>query len=206
MKRHITTSLLSVIVAAALIVPLSACGNRTESLTQGGGAVQEQPADGTNNTSSEQNQDQEQETNNVQTEPAQPEEPALVKEQISVFYTDDDMMELHEQKSDIEFADPKDKLKVMFTALQKDGAKGEASLWKHAELLSAKQDGAAVTLDLHLPDEARLGAPGEMLAIQALTRTYFQLQDVTSIDLLVDGEAVDSLMGHEEIDHPITKP
>ncbi|MBP3961084.1 GerMN domain-containing protein [Paenibacillus lignilyticus] len=205
MKRHITTSLLSVIVAAALIVPLSACGNRTEPLTQGG-AVQEQPAEGTNNTSTDPEQDQDQEANNAQTDPAQPEAPALVKEQISVFYTDDDMMELHEQKSDIEYGDPQEKLKAMFTALQQDGLKGEASLWKHAELLSAKQEGAAVTLDLHLPDEARLGAPGEMLAIQALTRTYFQLQDVTSIDLLVDGEAVDSLMGHEEIDHPITKP
>ncbi|WP_165822394.1 GerMN domain-containing protein [Paenibacillus montanisoli] len=202
MKRHMTTSVLSIMVAAALIVPLSACGvkeqSQQEQQVQAGGNV---PAN---------------EQNSGVTEPAEPaantdapaeaEVPMPTKEQISVFYTDDDMMELHEQKSDIEYEDVEQKLKAVFAAVQKDGANGETSLWKSAELLSAKLEGTAVTLDLHLPDEARLGAPGEALAIESLTRAFFQLQDVTSIDLLVDGEAVESLMGHESLDHPINKP
>ncbi|WP_308634455.1 GerMN domain-containing protein [Paenibacillus silvisoli] len=208
MKRHMTTSILSVMLAAALIVPLSACGAKEQPLeqeqqVQGGGNTSTNEQDSgeiTEPTDAETSVNTEAETN------TDADVPAPTKEQISVYYTDDDMAALHEQKSDIEYADPEQKLAAVWLAIQADGANGEASLWKGVQLLSAKQDGTAVTLDLHIPDEARLGAPGEMLALQSLTRTFFQLPDIASIDVLVDGEAVDSLMGHEELEHPINKP
>ncbi|WP_274650537.1 GerMN domain-containing protein [Paenibacillus humicola] len=126
-------------------------------------------------------------------------------EQISVYFTDDDLTDLKEQKAEIRFADDKTKLEAAFAALQASPT-DLISLWKHVQLLSVKiEDGAAV-FDLHLPNEARLGAPGEDLALQAIEKTMFQFDDVKSIDLLVDGAKVDSLMGHDELDHPIMKP
>ncbi|SFI30432.1 Sporulation and spore germination [Paenibacillus sp. UNC496MF] len=138
------------------------------------------------------------------TEPA---DAAVEKKQadISVYYTDDQMLDLHAQKAKIEYADDKEKLTAAFAALRKDSDKGEASLWKNVELLSAKQDGGEVTLDVHIPVEARLGAPGEQLAVSAIAQTYFQFEGVTSLNILVDGEAVESLMGHEDLEHPIKK-
>ncbi|REE88599.1 sporulation and spore germination protein [Paenibacillus taihuensis] len=213
MKRHYTTSLISVLIAATMIVPLSACGSRVkqedqqqvqntssqEQTTQAGSANQ-QTSNESAVTSNETNTD----SSSVNQE-AEPPKPEVKKEQISLYYTDDEMLDLHEQKTEIEYSDSKQKLEAAFAAMKKDSDKGEPSLWKHAELLSVKQDGTAITLDLHLPDDARLGAPGEMLALDAIEKTYFQFQDVTSIDLLVDGESVDSLMGHMDLDHPITK-
>ncbi|WP_164545666.1 GerMN domain-containing protein [Paenibacillus albus] len=206
MKRHVTTSLFSVLIAATMLVPLSACGSRVEQeeqqQTTQAGSVNKQntstnqnqpPAEGTNSNQSDANEEQE------------PPKPEVKKEQISLYYTDDEMLDLHEQKAEIEYSDGKQKLEAAFAAMKKDDDKGEPSLWKHAELRSVKQEGTAITLDLHLPDDARLGAPGEMLALEAIEKTYFQFQDVTSIDLLVDGESVDSLMGHMDLDHPITK-
>lgn len=210
MKRHVTTSLFSVLIAATMLVPLSACGSRGEQeeqqLTTQAGSVNTQNSN--QNQKQNQNQTLAEDTNSNQpdaNEEQEPPKPEIKKEQISLYYTDDQMLDLHEQKAEIEYSDGKQKLEAAFAAMKKDDAKGEPSLWKHAELRSVKQEGTAVTLDLHLPDDARLGAPGEMLALEAIEKTYFQFQDVTSIDLLVDGESVDSLMGHMDLDHPITK-
>jgi spore germination protein GerM len=127
-------------------------------------------------------------------------------EQISIYVTDDDMTALIERKTEIRYSDEKEKLEAAFAALQKEGIDGKISLWKNANLLSVKSENGAVTFDLHLPDNARFGAPGEELALEAIKQTMFQFDEVKSIDLLVDGEQTDSLMGHEELDHPIMKP
>lgn len=78
-------------------------------------------------------------------------------------------------------------------------------MWSNIELLSATFDQGKLTLDVHIPDEARLGSGGEILAIDALKGTFFQFDEINSIDLLVDGEATDSLMGHAELEHPLTR-
>ncbi|MFC4101021.1 GerMN domain-containing protein [Paenibacillus xanthanilyticus] len=130
------------------------------------------------------------------------------KTPVTVYFTDEEQTGLSERTRELAFPanDSKSKVEAAFQALQQDGDNGEVSLWKHAELLSVKVDGTTVTLDIHLPDEARFGAPGEALAIESLTKTLFQFDDVDAIDILIDGEKADSLMGHEMLDHPIVKP
>lgn len=219
MKRHFTTSVFSVFIAATMIVPLSACGTlvkqedqqqvqntSTQEQTTQAGTANQQTTNESAVTGNEAGTGTDAADESPANQEAEPPTPEVKKEQISLYYTDDEMLDLHEQKAEIEYSDNKQKLEAAFAAMKKDSDKGEPSLWKHAELLSVKQDGTAITLDLHLPDDARLGAPGEMLALDSLEKTYFQFKDVTSIDLLVDGEAVDSLMGHMDLDHPITKP
>ena len=62
-----------------------------------------------------------------------------------------------------------------------------------------------VTVDINLPNEARLGSGGESLAIDALKATLFQFQEVNEIELLVDGAKVDTLMGHVELEYPMKR-
>ncbi|ALS27830.1 GerMN domain-containing protein [Paenibacillus cisolokensis] len=124
---------------------------------------------------------------------------------ITLFFTDDEMSDIVEQQTVIRYTDDEDKLKQALEALRTGAKEGAVSLWEKAEFKSVKAEGGAVTLDIHLPDEARFGAPGEALALESLKRTLFQFEEVESIEVLVDGEAVDSLMGHEELPHPIVR-
>ena len=181
MKQPLTSRLLIAFAAVAVAAALSACGAK-EVTKPVNGAGQQNGASGGQSASTDQ------------------------KEQISVYFTDEDMADLNEQKAEIHFADAEGKLEAAFAALQQKSSEGRISLWEHVQLKSVKIDGGAVTFDIHLPDEARLGAPGEELALDAIEKTMFQFDDVKSIDILVDGEKLDSLMGHEELDHPITKP
>lgn len=225
MKRQSTKTMMLALIAAASIVSLSACGNKEQPLQGNETSNQNQSvSEGGNGNNSGQSSNSENAANTGNnggagnsdnagtagnagsaTDTGTAAGPEKKQEDISVYYTDDQMIDLHAQKKQIAYSDGNERLKAAFEALQSDGDKGETSLWKNVQLLSAKQDGDAVTLDIHLPDEARLGAPGEQLALSAVTQTYFQFKDVASLNILVDGEAAESLMGHEDLEHPIKK-
>ncbi|MFB9330533.1 GerMN domain-containing protein [Paenibacillus aurantiacus] len=209
MKRQMGASyLLCTILAASLL--LTACGAK--------GDVSSEPdavtAAGNEQATNEQQAQPAQEQSEEQQETAKSDQEAPqvtveeAKAAVNVYYTDEEQTGLSERTRELVYkaSDSKSKFEAAFKALQQDGDNGEVSLWKYAELLRVSVDGQAVTLDIHLPDEARFGAPGESLAIESLTKTFFQFDDVASIDILIDGEQADSLMGHETLDHPIVKP
>ncbi|MWC28532.1 GerMN domain-containing protein [Paenibacillus sp. MMS18-CY102] len=124
---------------------------------------------------------------------------------IHVYYSDSDLSVLVEQNRDITFANDSEKITATLQALQSEAQGNAVSLWNKVEVLSSGFKDGAVSIDLHIPEEARFGAPGEVMALEALKKTLFQFDEVTSIDILVDGQALDSLMGHEELPHPIVK-
>lgn len=124
---------------------------------------------------------------------------------INSYYTDNDMMELKEEKKEITFTGEQGKYTEAFKTLKDSGNDKLFALWQKVELKSAALKDGELTIDIHLPDEARLGAGGETLAIEALKRTFFQFEEVKSIELLVDGSQVDTLMGHDELEHPMTR-
>lgn len=132
-------------------------------------------------------------------------EEAIMTETISVYYTDPDVMDLLVAKRDISYKDDEEKYVAAFKALQTSGSEDQIPLWGEIELLSVHEDKGAVTIDIHIPDEARLGSGGELFAISALQNTYFQFQEVQTLELLVDGEEAESLMGHVELMHPMTR-
>jgi spore germination protein GerM len=127
------------------------------------------------------------------------------KQTIHVYLTDEDLTVLVDQSREIEYDTDQEKISAALEALQSQGEGNAVSLWSKVEVLSSAIKDGAVTINLHLPEGSRLGAPGEVMAIESLKKTLFQFDDVQSIELLVDGEAVDSLMGHEELPHPIVK-
>ncbi|WP_339166278.1 GerMN domain-containing protein [Paenibacillus sp. FSL R5-0341] len=128
------------------------------------------------------------------------------KKTITVFYTDEEELELHKATAEISYASDDAKYKAAFESLQQSKDAKLVPLWaKEIELKSVQFKDGALTLDIHLPDTARLGAGGESYALDALKQTFFQFDEVKSLDLLVDGQQSESLMGHVDLEHPMTR-
>ncbi len=134
-----------------------------------------------------------------------PSAPAKQSLEASIYLTDAELLETVERKQTLEYASDVELLDSAVAALRKDAGEDALSLWKDISIHSIKLQEGLATLDIHIPDEARLGAPGELLVLETLTKTLFQFDFVNAIELLVDGQAVESLMGHEELEHPIRK-
>lgn len=124
---------------------------------------------------------------------------------IDAYYTDSQVMDLIPAKTSISFSDDAQKYTETFKALQSNENTDLVPLWGKIELKSLKFVDGQIVMDLHKPDEAQLGAGGESLAISSLAKTYFQFEEVKSIEVLVDGEKVESLMGHVDLMHPMTR-
>ncbi|PJN62251.1 hypothetical protein PAEAM_18140 [Paenibacillus sp. GM1FR] len=128
------------------------------------------------------------------------------KKTITVFYTDEEELELHKASAEISYASDDAKYKAAFESLQQSKDAKLVPLWsKEIELKSVQFKDGALALDIHMPDTARLGAGGESYALDALKQTFFQFDEVKSLDLLVDGQQTESLMGHVDLEHPMTR-
>ncbi|MBA9085279.1 hypothetical protein FHR92_001745 [Fontibacillus solani] len=128
-----------------------------------------------------------------------------ITQSIEVYFTDDQMMELVKEAKEITYKEEKDKYITALQSLQSSSNPDLFPLWGKVNFHSAVLKDGALTIDITLPDEARLGAGGEVLALDALKKTMFQFSEVQSIELLVDGQQMDTLMGHEELEHPMTR-
>ncbi|MET3207366.1 UNVERIFIED_CONTAM: spore germination protein GerM [Paenibacillus sp. PvR008] len=124
---------------------------------------------------------------------------------IKVFFADSQVERLEEDKVEVTFTDASDKYQQAFKSLQNNTKPDLVSLWNKIKLKSVSFNAGMVTLDVQIPDAARLGSGGEQLALDALKNTLFQFDEVNSIELLVDGKALESLMGHADLEHPILR-
>lgn len=131
---------------------------------------------------------------------------AAPKEREAIIYlTDTELVETVEKSVKLTYETDQDLVEAAIAALQQDAGDQTASLWQPIQVNSVELADGKVTLDIHLPDEARLGAPGELFVIDTLQKTLFQFEFVQAIELLVDGEETESLMGHVELEHPMKK-
>jgi len=131
--------------------------------------------------------------------------PALKEQDAIIYLTDAELNETVEHPVKLTYEADIDLVKAAMAELQKDAGDNKLSLWKRIEIKSVELSDGLVTLDIHFPDEARLGAPGEMFLIKTLQQTLFQFDVVQSIELLVDGAKVETLMGHVELEYPMKK-
>jgi hypothetical protein len=90
-------------------------------------------------------------------------------------------------------------------ALTKSPDDQAVALFEGFTFLSAEQKDSTLTIDLTLPKESQLGAPGEDLLLNSLEKTMFQFKEINEIEVLVDGQKVQSLLGHMELPHPIKR-
>lgn len=144
-------------------------------------------------------------SNPASTSPAEQQQENKQTQEIKVYYADDQLTQLEQGTKEITFEDDSDKYSQTFAALQSSDQTELISLWNKIDLLSSTFEQGVLTLDVHIPEDAALGASGELLALDSLRETFFQFEEVTSIDLLVDGNAAESLMGHAELDHPMNR-
>ncbi|MGG3312006.1 GerMN domain-containing protein [Paenibacillus sp. 2KB_20] len=131
--------------------------------------------------------------------------PEAKTESIKAYYTDPDMMELVEGTAEISYKEDQEKYEAAYQALQKSGNAEMIPLWDKIGLNSLKFENGALTLDVTVPDEANLGAGGESFAVDAIKKTFFQFDEVQSLQILVDGQQTESLMGHVDLENPMTR-
>ncbi|WP_339272234.1 GerMN domain-containing protein [Paenibacillus sp. FSL W8-0187] len=131
--------------------------------------------------------------------------PEAKTESIKAYYTDPDMMELVEGTAEISYKEDQEKYEAAYQALQKSGNAEMIPLWDKIGLNSLKFENGALTLDVTVPDEANLGAGGESFAVDAIKKTFFQFEEVKSLQILVDGQQTESLMGHVDLENPMTR-
>ncbi|WHX47302.1 GerMN domain-containing protein [Paenibacillus woosongensis] len=124
---------------------------------------------------------------------------------IQAYFTDDQLNELFPESKEITYSADAEKYMQTLKALQQSETPGLLPLWEKVNFKQAVFEGGKLTVDLTLPDEARLGAGGEALAVESLTKALFQFEEVQSIEILVDGQQADTLMGHVELEHPILR-
>ncbi|MFD0958878.1 GerMN domain-containing protein [Paenibacillus chungangensis] len=202
MKSKTTISLL---LATGLIVAvLSGCGAESKPVNDSEGSKRNDSA--TEGSANNNNQAANDESKGEPQEEDVWEEASQQTEAV-IYGSDDQLLQLTERKAAISYVDGQELIEKAVAELQMKGNDGQLSLWSRIEIhaIQLDNDGAA-TIDIHIPDEARLGAPGEQLLVESLLKTLFQFPEVHSIQLLADGEAVESLMGHVELAHPFLRP
>lgn len=131
--------------------------------------------------------------------------PDAKTERIKAYYTDPELMELVEGTADISYKEANEKYEAAYKALQKSDNAEMIPLWEKIELNSVKFENGSLTIDVTVPDEANLGAGGESFAVDAIKKTFFQFDEVKSLQLLVDGQQAESLMGHVDLENPMTR-
>lgn len=205
-------------VAALLLLVIAGCGDKptaapangveqdTTNVVSGAGESTPAPSDDQESEVASTPQPTADNTN-AETQPSSKPENETQKQSqsIEVYYTDSQIMDLVPAKTTINYSDDAEKYTETFKALQSNENTDLVPLWGKIELKSLKFVEGQIVMDIHKPDEAQLGAGGESFAITSLAKTYFQFAEVKSIEVLVDGEKVESLMGHVDLLHPMTR-
>ncbi|WP_281887027.1 GerMN domain-containing protein [Paenibacillus sp. YYML68] len=124
---------------------------------------------------------------------------------VKTYYSNSGFDKLVEKQSMIEVDTDADKYKAVFEQLRTAPDEQTVSLAKHITVKSVQLQGSLLTVDMTIPGEARLGAGGEEMLLQAFAQAAFQFKEINALQLLVDGQKVDSLMGHMELQHPIKR-
>ncbi|MDQ6418170.1 GerMN domain-containing protein [Paenibacillus sp. LHD-117] len=130
--------------------------------------------------------------------------PALQSQEVAVYLADEELTQLVEKKVTIQYGGEEELIEKTIQALQQNEEPNTA-LWHGIEMISGELEDGTLTLDIAIPDEARLGAPGEQMLVDSMKQTLFQFPFVEEIELLVQGEALESLMGHVELEHPMRR-
>ncbi|MEI2279664.1 GerMN domain-containing protein [Paenibacillus polysaccharolyticus] len=186
MKKKTNIMLLLYLTAVLLI--LAGCGNKPA--TDPGNA---EPAPNT--------------TPSNGSSPSAPDAEKKESQEIKVGYVDSELTQVKTKKAQIEFSNNNEKYTQAFDVMQRSDDPEYISLWSDIglESLEFHEADGALTLNIHIPDEARLGSGGELLFLDTLKQTMFQFKEIESIQLLVDGKESESLMGHVELENPIVR-
>lgn len=131
--------------------------------------------------------------------------PVMQETSIQSYYSDESASNLETRTVTIRYEKEQDKYAEAFKALQTAPDKQAIPLLEGLTLKSASVKDGELVLDVSLKPDGRLGSGGEAMLLQALQKTMFQFQELKSIDVLLDGKQVESLMGHMDLPHPMRR-
>ncbi|MEK3721831.1 GerMN domain-containing protein [Paenibacillus sp. FSL H8-0034] len=124
---------------------------------------------------------------------------------IKAYYGDESGEKLVEQETNISYQQDDEKYMAALKALSMSPDSNNIALFKGFTFHSAAAKSGLLTINVTMAPEARLGSGGEALLLQALKKTIFQFTEINSIEFLVDGKSIESLMGHMDLPHPIKR-
>jgi|GEM_PF-6009774 len=181
-----------------IVAFLSACGTQpTESNLK-----QEESTSGSTSESPDTTQKPSTENHH---EPATKQQEEQKVATITVYYSDDQLMNLVEEQHKLNYVHLDELLTKVWEALQTPENKSYIVLWEEVKLNKVTLKDHLLTIDLSLPEGLSLGSGGEAMALQSLIQTYGQLEGVEKLQILVDGKKEETLAGHVSIDQPFTK-
>ncbi|GAB7386751.1 GerMN domain-containing protein [Bacillaceae bacterium] len=127
------------------------------------------------------------------------------KQQVTVYYTDPELTKLVSEQREIEYATEREKYEQSIRLLTNPKEQGHIALWPELKYHSLVVENGKATIDMDGSVQYNLGSGGEALAIEALTSTLFQFPEIDRVQILVDGEVRESLMGHVDISEPFKR-
>jgi hypothetical protein len=123
----------------------------------------------------------------------------------TIYYTDEQLLEIHSEEQSIQFTTEKELHRALWYALQRPTKELNYALWGEISLLEIRSDRNNLIIDISVPDGYHIGTSGEALAIQTLIQTLGQVDNVETIQILIDGEVAETLAGHVGIEQPFPK-
>ncbi|TMV51196.1 GerMN domain-containing protein [Paenibacillus mesophilus] len=133
------------------------------------------------------------------------ETPAAKQLKVKTYYADDNLDKLIEREANVTYATDADKYKAALDALKTAPEASLSSLSKGITYRSVTNQSGNLTVDISIADNGRLGAPGEDLLVQSIRKSLFQFSEVQTIEVLLDGKKIESLMGHVSLPHPMKR-
>jgi hypothetical protein len=124
---------------------------------------------------------------------------------IQVYYADKNVDKLVAADQEIRYTTGESKYLSALKAMTESMDPEKFPLCKGFTFHSAVLKDGNLTVNLAFDAKSQMGSDGETLLLQAIPKTLFQFPEVKTIDLLVDGKKVDSLMGHVDLPHPIKR-
>ncbi len=124
---------------------------------------------------------------------------------IKAYYSDAQLEKLVQKDVTISFKQDQDKYLAALNQLKASSDDSTISLFKGFTYNSVALKDGQLNLDVSIADDGKLGSGGEEMLLDALQKTMFQFSEVKSIEVLVDGKQVESLMGHMDLPHPIKR-
>ncbi len=132
-------------------------------------------------------------------------DPNAKRATVTLHESDSELMDMVTREVEVSYSTDEELIAATIEELQKEPENGNISLMNKIEINSLKLEGDRLVLDIHIPQEGRFGSSGELMLVSSLRQTSFQFDFINELDILLDGEAVESLMGHVELLHPIKR-
>ncbi|WP_245855641.1 GerMN domain-containing protein [Paenibacillus rigui] len=124
---------------------------------------------------------------------------------IKAYFGDENGEKLVEKEVSIRYKQEDEKYSEALKALGTSPDPKQLALLQGFTVRSVVLKDKTLTVDVSMSPESRLGSGGEALLLEALKKTLFQFSEIDSFDVLLDGKAVESLMGHMDLPHPIQR-